>query len=95
MKKRNSVNVQELKEKIHEEKIRCRETKMVVEVDKVLDEYLKETKKECKTYGELERKIKELEWKATWGRLGPYARMIVGILEKKIEEEKNGLKIKE
>ena len=84
----------EIWKKENQEKIECQETNLMAEIDQVLDKYLEEAKKECETYRDLENKIKELEWKATWGKLGPYARMIAGILKKKIEEEKEGLKIK-
>nr|DAE11086.1 MAG TPA: hypothetical protein [Myoviridae sp. ctzwE5] len=89
-----TTNRQKMKDKIREEKIECQETNLMAEIDQVLDKYLEEAKKECETYRDLENKIRELEWKATWGKLGPYAGMIAGILKKKIEEEKKGLKIK-
>ena len=84
----------DFKERAHKEKIDQRENELMRKVDQALDEYLEETKKECETYGDLEKKVKELEWKGTWSEFSPYALAIARILKEKIEEEKRGLKIK-
>jgi hypothetical protein len=86
--------VHDIKECVHKEKIDHKESELMRKVDQALDEYLEETKKECETYGDLEKKVKELEWKGTWSGLSPYALAIARILKEKIEEEKKGLKIK-
>lgn len=87
--------IHDFKERVHKEKIDQRESELMRKVDQALDEYLEEAKKECETYGDLEKKIKELEWKGTWKEFNPYAQMIAGILRRKIEEEKRALKIKD
>lgn len=86
--------VHDFKEYVHKEKIDHKESELMRKVDQALDEYLEETKKECETYGDLEKKVKELEWKGTWSEFSPYALVIARILKEKIEEEKRKLKIK-